>query len=229
MRLPSLDHSALDSFPDAPFVSINPAASERQVIAALNPLMKQWKAERGLSQKRDRSENFEQFLRVWDLREGWNAGRYDRQASTLQAVAAELDLPLGTITKQYRRAFELITGHRYSPQAWVSFFGVLKLSAFAAVQGDSVSRRRPLVSPITREVPESRLRGPGNDSPGVTQNVSVSAESDAQPLVDQIIALIKAGETDDTILERTELGDRARPAIEELRSHFGTPRTSSRK
>jgi len=41
--LATLDWPGLDDFPDEPFVSINPAASGRQVNEAISALLKQWK------------------------------------------------------------------------------------------------------------------------------------------------------------------------------------------
>ena len=68
----------LDDFPDEPFVSINPAASERKIGEAIDQLLKQWKDQRGLDERRERVDKYDEYLQVWDLREGWRDGVYDR-------------------------------------------------------------------------------------------------------------------------------------------------------
>ncbi len=67
--LAQLSSPELDSFVDEPIVSVNPAASERQIAEDISQLVKQWTKERKLPERRDRSEKYAEYLQVWDLRE----------------------------------------------------------------------------------------------------------------------------------------------------------------
>ncbi len=77
----------------------------------------------------------------------------------LQDVAEDLGCSVTTVQNRYQRAFELIVGHPYSREMWVRVFGPLKLSRLYGPTPGSVSRRRPLRSPVRRDVPDSVVSG----------------------------------------------------------------------
>ena len=159
MDLSTLDNPGLDCYLDEPIVSVNPAASGRQITEAVSELLKNWKSQRGLAEKRDRSDKYPDYLRVWDWREGWTGRDYDiTREKKLKEVAVELGLELSTVNNHYRSAFELIIGQPYSPGMWFRVFGVNKFADLTGegIQGP-VTHRRPLVSPTRRPVPESVL------------------------------------------------------------------------
>lgn len=216
-----LGEASLDCYPDEPFVSINPAASQRQIEEALNSLLVQWKAERGLTEQRDRSDKVPDYLRVWDLREGWNDAGYDRNRElTLKCVARRLRKSIPTITNQYRQAFELIVGHPYSPDLWCRLFGVLKLGEIGQSVG-RVSRRRPLSSPVRRPVPESRLlssQAPGQSVGPLAMIADRATDLETNHLIGRIRDLIGQGRDDDQILEDLNLSVTALAAVSYLRS-----------
>jgi hypothetical protein len=219
--LSTLAAPGLDEFPNEPIVSINPAASGRQIEEAATNLLKEWKTERGLSEQRDRSDKYAEYLQVWDMREGWRGGSYDRSIErTLEDIAAELKLSPSTVNNHYRRAFELIVGYPYSPDLWRRFFGILKLSELGGAILGTVSRRRPLKSPTRRPVPETIVTPAGDDSdePGIaTSGAECSDEAEYSDLLSDISSLIDLGRNDQQIVAELDLTESALPAIAYLR------------
>lgn len=218
-KLVRREDAELNSYPDAPFVAINPAASSRQIQAALQALLPQWRNERNLNEQRDRSDKYEDYLRVWDLREGWQEGRYDNANERLfREVAAELQVNRATVISHYRKAFELIVGHPYSPEMWFRVFGLLKLSGFVE-QAGSVSRRRPSASPVRRPIPESALQSSAinPEMPGIASAQSVPSNVDGMVLYMDIIGLLGSGRTDEQIVRELDLSPRGLALIAEIR------------
>ena len=223
--LVTLDKPGLDCYPDEPIVSVNPAASGRQITEAVSDLLKHWKKQRGLEEKRDRSDKYPDYLRVWDLREGWTGSAYDlSQEKKLKEVAVELRLKLSTVGKHYRSAFEMIIGHPYSPDMWIRVFGVNKFADLTGegIQGP-VTHRRPLVSPTRRPIPESVLGCVAKDG----ASVSPLAESLAPPtldvaaIIEQIRGLLDQEPNDERLAKRLALEPKAIPAIARLRERNG--------
>ena len=204
---------------------MNPAASARQITEAVSELLKSWKSQRGLTEKRDRSDKYPDYLRVWDLREGWSGGAYDiTREKKLKEVAIELGLELLTVNNHYRSAFELIIGQPYSPAMWFRVFGVNKFADLTGegVQGP-VTHRRPTVSPTPRPVPESVLgcvSGEGHDVSPTTQ-VHAPNSAEVARLIEQIRELLPQEPDDARLAERLELGPKALPAIARLREREG--------
>jgi hypothetical protein len=206
--LQRVEDEHLDRYPDEPLVSVNPGSSERQITEAIHALLQEWKEERGLSDQRVRLDKFEEYLDVWDRREGWHDGGYDRgQELLLRDVAKRVQRPLATVSSQYRSAFELISGHSYSPPLWFSLFGVLKLSDFAALAPGIVSKRRPLKSPTPQAVPESALIPPDRIvAPGAASAIpGVAGDLAFFELLSDIDSLIADGRSDEEIVTELEL------------------------
>lgn len=221
LELSTLDKPGLDSYLDEPIVSVNPAASGRQITEALSELLKDWKSERGLSEKRDRSDKYADYLQVWDLREGWTGRDYDiTREKKLKEVAIELGVELSTVNNHYRSAFELIVGHPYSPKMWLRLFGVCK---FADLTGEGVmgpvTHHRPTVSPTWRPLPEAVLGcvSKEGDDVGPTAEVHAPDSFDVVKLIDRIRGLLEEEPDDARLAVRLGLGQEAVPAIAELR------------
>jgi hypothetical protein len=213
-KLYQLEHEALDSYPNEPIVSVNPASSARQVKDALDSLLKSWKAERGLSDQRDRSEKHEQYLDIWDQREGWYQGFYHRtRERSLKEIAQEKRLPIQTVHSQYKRAFELITGHEYSIDNWLAAFGLLKLSDLFGEIG-TAAKSRPLNPQTRRDIPESVL----NRNPDKRSIIEMNAtdNEDAHILLINIRQLIADGKNDEEIV--CELGLDSTKLVEHIRA-----------
>lgn len=226
IALQTLDKPGLDLYPDEPLVSINPAASGRQMEAAASALLKEWKSERGLSGRRDRADNYDEYLRVWDLREGWRGGAYDRkQERRLREVAKRLNVHVNTVHNQYCSAFSLIVGHRYSPELWYRAFGMLKLSALTGASVGEVSRRRPLKSRTRIEVAESVVCSESEEEEGhpltLTSGSVGADDKDLLLLVEDIGTLIAKKLTDKRIAEELGLSEAAIECIATIRKRGG--------
>ncbi|MCE9551919.1 MAG: hypothetical protein K8T91_00875 [Planctomycetes bacterium] len=216
----TLRHSDLDAFPEEPYVSINPAASERQIVDSIKQLLRQWKSERQLGERRERADSYDKYLEVFDLREAWRDGRYERsEEMTLREVAHEVGRSLSTVGKQYRRAFELLMGQSYSPAVWYRTFGLIKLSDLNSNVPGRVSQHRPFSSPVRRDVPESRLASSHDpERPGLLESaIAMGGGAGVEGIVENILRLIASGNTDEQILQELNLEENATRAIVFLR------------
>lgn len=212
-ELQQIDHEALNSFPDEPFVSINPAASGRQTKEALNSLSKTWKEERGLEETRNRSKKHEEYLEIWNLREGWHKGMYDRtRENTFIKIAQERKKSIQTVHTQYKQAFELITGYEYSIDNWHEAFGLIKLTDLFGEFGDA-GKSQSLTPKMTRDVPESVLRK-NDDDLSVIELKEASDHSDVEitrcqddipTIIDNIRRRIENGMSNDDIYDDLDL------------------------
>ena len=205
-RLTTETWPGLDDYPNEPFVSINPAASERKIGEAIDQLLKQWKGERGLDERRERTDKYEEYLQVWDLREGWHDGVYDRGTEqTFAEIAATTKRSISTLCNQYCRAFELIVGQPYSRELWLQLFGPIKL---ADVLGAGMARtRRPTASPTRRPVPESVVSNPVAEKspPSVIATAESRDDAGYQQLLADITTMFDLGRTNAQICEELDL------------------------
>lgn len=227
-RLLALPGDVWNSFPDVPIVSVNLQASQRAIVEAIETLVRQWKAERGITETRRRTDSIEGYLTVWDMREGWHDGDYhgDREQQ-FNEIAQELQVPVQTVVNRYSSAFRLLTGHDYSPELWIRLFGPLKLSQHLNPAANSrLARRRPWRRRNLRPVAEAVfLPGRGEaDDPQFLQAVGITPSGIG--LIDlqiDIQTLIERGDSDEQILR--ELADPEIPSafiadqIRALRSH----------
>lgn len=207
--LQQLDGPGLDDYPDEPFVSVNPASSGRQIEEAVKRLLTQWKDERDLGEQRSHESKCSEYLKVWDLREGWCEGRYIRSSEMkLRDIATTLKTPLTSVHNHYCRAFEMIVGHPYSPSLWLRLFGQIKFSELFGAAPGPVSRRRPLNDRATRDVPDSVVSPPSSDD-GIVQSASVGEatpnDADLSGLIDDILRLIESGHADEVIVRDLDL------------------------
>ncbi|MAC53372.1 hypothetical protein [Gimesia maris] len=197
-KLQAYECDKLDSYPAEPLVSINPAASQRQISEAIKSLHEQWKIERELKEHRDRSDKNKKYLEVWDLREGFSdEGTYDvSQERTLSEIAKVIGSSVSTANNHYRSAFELIIGKPYSPELWWNTIGVFKLNEFN-IEHSIVSQIRPRKSPIPRPIPESIL---GTEIDFINQAPSTNKyELTYQELMAELKSFIEQGLSDEEI------------------------------
>ncbi len=197
----------LNSFPNEPLVSINPAASERKITEAVDVLLKEWKEQRGLDERRDRSDKYDEYLEVWDLREGWRNGVYDRSAEqTFREIAASTKRSVSTLNNQYCRAFELITGHRYSRELWFAMFGPIKVTEL--IGSDAGRTRRPATSPTPRPVPDSVVSSDSEQATSagsVVGNAQGGSDTGLVELLNDISTMVGLGRTDAQIAAELDL------------------------
>lgn len=180
LQLANLEDPALKGYPDEPFLSVSPAASVRELQRDIPIALTPWRERSGVKQHRDRSDQVDKYLQIWDQREGWSGGRYvNSNERTLRQIAAERRLSISTVSNRYRSAFEMITGHPYSPATWLKVFGPIKFCDLLADTVGSVALRRPLVSPTRSAVPDRTISGADRSS--IVESLSSTCD-------DQILA-----------------------------------------
>ena len=203
----------LDCYPDEPFVSINPAASQRQISQAVNELLFQWKNERNLTEQRDRSDKNSEYMEIWDLREGWaDEGSYDVKSEHLfKQIAEKNKKTISTISNQYRSAFELIIGEEYSRELWWQTMGICKVSTFDLPQKKG-RLKRPMKSPSRRPVSETRLgvtvefiKDNALNNEYIGDSISNYTKED---LALDIKELVEDGYNNNKILKKLEIGEK---------------------
>jgi hypothetical protein len=211
----------LDQYVDEPILSVSPSASLRALERDLPPAVSVWKDRPGQTEYRSHEACFEQFLRVWDLREGWSNGAYDNSKERmLREVAQELGISVSTVNNRYRSAFELITGHPYSPGTWLRVFGALKFSSDFTKAIGRVAARRPTRSPTRIDVPDSNLT-PKDVSVGVVELfTAVSEDREATDLSIDIEERINSGMSNLEIAADFEIEASFAAEIEQIRRRF---------
>jgi hypothetical protein len=221
-RLYDLKHAALDAFPRRPVVGVNIDAPQRVITKAVEQLVRECKEKQGIQETRRRDDKLDEYLSVWDLREGWGTDHYDgAQEQTLREVARRLQLPLSTVANRYRSAFRLITGHDYSPELWARVLGCLKVLEW--LDPEELPRRtlrRPWRSRQRQPVAESVVQPPdhGREMPRLLNTAGVSdGELGFVDLVLDIQDLIRQGRSNAEIIAAVELFS---PAANEVIDYF---------
>ena len=227
-RLAALPGDVWKSYPVAPIVSINLQAPQRAITEAIETLVRRWKQEQGISETRRRDDKLDEYLTVWDLREGWADGTYDgTREKQFHEIAEQLRVPLPTIQGRYKAAFKNLAGHDYQPDLWIRLFRPIKLSRLNDPVGRSrLALYRPWRTRNRRPVSESVLL-PGRrdrDAPRFLESAGITrSEIGLVDLQLDVQDLIKQGQTDDQI-RQTLAPDRELPhelladVIAELRS-----------
>lgn len=229
LQLLQLQDPALDRYADEPFLSVAPTASVREVQRDLPVALKPWRDRPGQVMHRDRSAHVNKYLQVWDLREGWTAGGYDNAAErSLREIAEQLKLSISTVSNHYRSAFELVTGHPYSPDTWLKVFGPLKLSSLFHDEAGPIALRRPLISPVPRPIPDQVISPASSQSSFVESNAIIDegrkmTDSNMEDVRMDIKAMLEEGLTFEEMclrlgVERDKAGD-----LESLWKHLDQP------
>lgn len=205
-RTPS---AVLDKVPGAPLFYIHLGASQRAIVRDTEDLIGRWKQKRGLGSSKVHTAKLVEYLKVWDLREGWVDGLYDRsREQSFETVAEELNRPLSTVTSQYRKAFEYVIGQSFTPERWWQVFGPLK---FNVLLGDAnanylAAARHRLLSPVRRPVNESAINGrkEGRTNSILDQKAESSeiADSEVIDMRVELRILLESGLSDSEIAER---------------------------
>lgn len=215
--LMALKDSSLDKSPVAPIISVNVHAPLRAILQAVELKVKEWKTQLGITEHRRRDDKLPDYLRVWDLREGWTGDGYNRRnEKTFAQVARELGESLPTVANRYRAAFRYLAGHDYRPDLWARLFGAFKTSEIISCQVPKRSLRRPWKSPTKREVPETVVacqpstghQGSFLERMKVVQDLRESAE-----LIMDVQTLLAKGFDPERIAEELEI---AAPEVEDV-------------
>jgi hypothetical protein len=225
LRLGQLQNAVWNSFPDAPVLSINLQMPQRAINEAVEQLVRQWKQDRGISERRRRDDSLDDYLAVWDLREGWLDGEYvGAREKTFQTISQEIGIPIATATTRYRSAFRNISGHDYTPELWIRLMGPLKISQTVDRANAGLLFRRPWRSPHPRPVTEAVLL-PGRNERERPQFLEAAAVTESEiGMVDlslDIQTLLGRGLSDEQIIRDLELeSELAAGLIAELRRRF---------
>lgn len=199
--------------PSELLLSLNPYATNKRVHDDADATLESARAEYQVERRRDRNENAPRDLRVWDLREGWFAGRYTASRErTYAEIAKELDWvkSVADARNAYQRAFRRIVGHDFSLDAWFSTVWLLKAEG-EEQPGDfgpgSISSHRRKIVKSPRDVPETTLGASyRHDQNAVTDG------SDRQWLsetLDDVETLLRKGHTDQEIAKELEISELA--------------------
>jgi hypothetical protein len=222
LHLQKLPHPELNTFPNRPILGVNVHAPLRVILEAMEQQVRQWKVHQALPERRRRDDKLEEYLLVWDSREGWAEDHYDgSQEQSLVQIAAQQGIPLSTVANRYRSAFHLIMGQDYTPALWVRLMGPVKLHRW--LTADKLPQRtllRPWRGRQPRLVPAAALQQPGDPTSTnpVINAAGISAdEISSAELVWDIQALLARGCSDATILAELELSGAAQELICYLR------------
>jgi hypothetical protein len=150
-----------NAFADKPLFFMHLGASLSAIEDDALDQAKRWKKRMGIGEPpRIRKKIYAEYLKVWDLREGWTEGGYDRRNELkLREIAKRLGEPISTISSRYKQAFRLVVGVDFSPELWFEVFGPLKLhDLFRSGAGNKRSGvKRRIQKASHRPVPESKL------------------------------------------------------------------------
>ena len=206
-----LDDPALDATPPRPLIGINLYAPLRTILRAVERLVRDLKKSEGISERRPRPDKLDQYLRAWDLREGWTGNGYEVSAEkSFAEIAVETRSASSTVANRYASAFRLICGHAHTFENWFHLFAVMKLSGQygpACLSRRRVQSGRRKASRV-KVVPESTLTSAQRDArTGPIGNAAVLhsfADVDAIDTAEAIWRLIGEGASDEDILRRIE-------------------------
>jgi hypothetical protein len=216
MQLLKVTSKALDSTAEVPLFFVHLGASQRSILRDMEYQVRAWKKKLNIGTCKVQTEKLSDYLAVWDLRDGWTGGGYDRARElTFKAVTERLNTgSISTTANRYRHAFQMITGHEFLPELWWRIFGPLQFSTAAANPAavSSAPLRRHFRSPAPRPVPDSTVtpvaqQHESRASGLVESGAAVTDDFEWRDFVSDMRELIKKGFSDDLIAENMELRD----------------------
>jgi hypothetical protein len=203
-----------DYLPDL-LVAISPSASEAKIAEAVKSIVKDYREEYDISPGRLRTDKFDQYLEVWDLREGWTHGGYDgHQEVKLAEIASRLSTKVSTVCDHYEAAFQQITGVSYSRENWLTLIGLFKMMGLLGPAADSTGRR----TGRTQSVAGDSASG---FTPGRDFFASIATDTDraaTRMLDDRFISALVDGASNDELIKRFELDPSLGSHIDQLRA-----------
>jgi len=210
-----------DYLPDL-IVTIRPQATERNISSAISEIVREYREQHDIPSTRTRVDRFDDYLRAWDLREGWHAGAYykDRER-TLEAVAAQARRPRSTVMDHYRSAFQLITGVEYSPEVWLQIVGRFKLAGYLGCGYDTISRRGGRTRSIAGD-PASGFSSESNFM--ATCFPSREIDPAEQAMTTEFLDALQSGTSIPDLIRQFDLDPVAAQAIQQLRDHLNDVR-----
>lgn len=191
---------SLDQYPDELIVSLAPQSTVKQFQADAKAVLERFQEQRKLHPGRTRADRYEDYLRIWDMREGWCHGQYQSEREmTLSQIASQTGDSIKTIHNRYRSSFELITGHKYTPELWFRVMGPLRFTDDELQEISIISKRRPRKSSTRQEIPDSRLNNPEHDDTLVTSKTQEDNSLELAQMRLDVQSLIAKGWDNDRI------------------------------
>jgi len=203
---------------------IHMGASQRTITKDVEEVTRRWKARREIPERRVHTKKLPEYLQVWDLREGWTGDGYDLgQEKTLRQIAKKLGVPIHTAWGRYQSAFELITGHSFTPELWSRLLAPLKLSKTLgdAATIASAPMRRRLRTSVRRDVPESVVRPPRDGSKDTGFVESRTMIVDPEIFLIDLKDLLAKGLSDEQVAEKLEITEEVVRYARERFTEFG--------
>lgn len=220
-RLTDLQLPELDMVVNDGIVSFNPRSPNRAILKDFEQYISGVKREHRVVETRRRFGKIDEYLHVWDQREGWKGSGYDfLKGQRLTEIAKTKKRALRTISDQYRSAFEVITGHTYHPDLWFDLFGLMRLQQ-AGAAGNKLDFDRPMRIRQLQTVPESVLQSSRDGYQLQETAIATTPDIEVSDLRMDFKRLIADGKTDAQIA--TALGNASRTAVkavQNLREHM---------
>jgi hypothetical protein len=206
-RLSTQKDERYDQHTGHPIVRISSNLSANVLSDDVSGFIDQWRGPQS-SERRMRTDKYDEYLAVWDRHEGWNAGRYDVLAEQpFPKIAQEMGITTSTAFNQYRSAFEMISGHPYSLTTWIQLFGNSKWSPDVVGEFAKAVTKRRAGMPIASEsaaIPLARVdRSHPNDMR--INSKQLSTDIAVASLTMDIESLISDGRSDEEICKELEL------------------------
>jgi hypothetical protein len=183
-------------------LEFNTHAPLRGIVEEVSRIVREHKEAAGVEEGRRRPDSLASYLRVWDAREGWGSGRYDKGAEkTLRDIAVEEGVPLQTVASQYHSAYRLIFAEDYDPLRWsFRFRHHLSFSRLA-------TRRKPKAPNVSApDVTETAIRSGGADQGSFLEGKATAPDENGyRELAASISELVRQGRTAEYIVAALEL------------------------
>ena len=187
-----------------PFYVVSPVAPREQWQEDMARCQNHWREQLNLEPSRDRPRDYPNYLRAWDLIEGFSEGRYHRDhARSFAEVGRELGKNESTIRRWYHNAFFLITGHEFSNENWHSVMGFQQLSGFMGLTISPACRARLKRANLQqRDVDFSTVQ---QDQNFLDTAAAPSSVADLREICTRVCQLIEDGLSDTGIIDRIEI------------------------
>lgn len=208
-------HPGFDLILPGSVFAVNTQASDQAISDTLTNVMKELRKEQGIPNTRRREDRLEDYLAVWDLREGWNGEQYDfTQQKPLKGIARDFKISTSTAENRYCSAFRRIIGYDYHIDCYIRTMGLLRTKEWTKARFG-----RPLNPRRRRPVPMTTLSsGRSSDS---CEEVRTSMETPLFMLDDiawtetclDVRTLLEMGRSLEEMQEELELDEDATRAV----------------
>jgi hypothetical protein len=195
----------LQARPDG-LLSYNLHAPLRAIREEAACLIREQQERHGVKEARRRHEMLPVILKVWDMREGWQNGHYEKSASqTLKQIQSEIGIPFQTALDRYKSAYQLIIAEDYEPLHWSYWFRRELLRSPSRLM---TWRRPKSLRQSVPEVTEAQLGASVeylSDCKAASESAPSCDESTQRLFLDDLRALFDKGKSNQDIIIELEL------------------------